>query len=109
MVHAVGEPIEVRARGPLDAGPVIAGEAREGLELGGVVRRFDQDALELCPVRPDGLAHRLEPGDEACRQPALPPRAPRAWATSLARARAAASGSTASRMGRPTTIQLAPA
>ncbi len=110
VVHAVRESIELRARRPLDLGSVVAGEARERLELRSVPGRLDQHALELGPVSADGLAHRLEARDQAQgHAPSEDVIPARACSTSAAMARAAASGSAASRMGRPTTIQLAPA
>src|ERR1700722_7274972 len=106
MANAARESVELRARGPLDTRAVIVCEASQGLELRRLFAsaRFDEDSLESLSVGTDGLAHGLNARDETTAQPAFP-----AAATSSAMRRAAASGSAASRMGRPTTTHVAPA
>ena len=85
-------------------------EARDRIDLRAALPH-EVDLLELVAVDTDRLANRLESRDQphalalafhhclpACATPAI----------ALAIARAAASGSSASRMGRPTTTQSAP-
>jgi hypothetical protein len=91
--------IELAAGHPRDLSAAALRESRDGVDLRSTFV-LDEDTLEPLAVHADRLAHGLEPGDHATHARARP--------IESAIIRAAARRSFASRMGRPTTTQLAP-
>src|SRR5262249_4768451 len=111
MSSAFRRAIEIRARDPLDRRSAIAGEPCDGLDLWAATR-FHEHALESIPMHPNRFPDGLKPGNESCHRAigsASRCRAFRARMLASAMSRAAATRSTASRIGLPITIQSAPA
>ena len=111
MPRASCHAIELEAIDARDRRAATLGEASDGVDLRAAVPH-EVDLLELVAVDADRLANGLESRDQP-HALALPLRAAaclpaRTPAMALAIARAAASGSSASRIGRPTTTQSAP-
>src|SRR4051794_29559159 len=97
MANTARAVIELGAGCAHHRGALIAREPHQRFELR-LIAFFDDDSFDLCAVGPHGLAHGLQTHNEAHET----------YAISAAIARAAAAGSAASRIGRPTTMKSAP-